>query len=182
MYDPSKENDKDVLKEFTSHMHERILELERKVIELEKKNALDDAIKIKLSEELLNIRERVFNSKQEKKSSNKKQKKRKKGKLPHNKNSNEKIDDEDVELDEEVIPYQLEDESICPSCGGDKLHKMNDCFEESSEIEVIERKYIIKHRDMTTNSNIHEIWRKFFLFLRSGTNVSSLALTNKVLL
>ena len=118
MYDPSKENDKDVLREFTSHMHERILELERRVIELEKKNAIDDAIKIKLSEELLNIRERVFNSKQEKKSSNKKQKKRKKGKLPHNKNSNQKPDDEDVDLDEEVISYQLGDESMCPSCGG----------------------------------------------------------------
>lgn len=144
MYDPSKENDKDVLREQRNFLLEQVKELRLKYEQKCIEQKIADKLNIKLSEELLNIRERVFNSKQEKRSSNKKQKKRKKGKLPHNKDTNRKQDHEDIELDEKVLSYKIEDENICPSCGGDKLHKMNNCFEESSEIKVIERKYIIK--------------------------------------
>lgn len=84
MYDPKKENDKEVLQEFTRHMHERIVELEIKVIQLVQKNAKDEEILEKLSQELKNLRDRVFNSKQERNANKPIDKKRKKGKLPHN--------------------------------------------------------------------------------------------------
>ena len=76
MYDPSKENDKDVLREQRNFLLEQVKELRLKYEQKCIEQKIADKLNIKLSEELLNIRERVFNSKQEKRSSNKKQKKR----------------------------------------------------------------------------------------------------------
>lgn len=142
MYDPKKENDKEVLKEQQQHLIDQVVKLRKEVAQLTKDKELSNELLQKLSEELKNIRERVFNSKQERKSNTPK-KKRKKGKLPHNKSDNKPIEDDDVELEEQIVPYKLDDKT-CPKCGGDKFSEMNNCFEESSEIEVIERKYIVK--------------------------------------
>lgn len=143
MYDPKKENDKEVLKEQQNHLIDEVLELRRIVNQLTKEKDQADTINQKLSEELQIIRERVFNSKQERKANTPKYKKRKNGKLPHNQSKNKPVDEQEIELDEQIIPYTLNDNN-CPKCGGDKFLEMNNCFEESSEIEVIERKYIVK--------------------------------------
>jgi len=70
-------------------------------------------------------------------------KKRKKGNLRHNKSKNDKLEDLEIDLNEEIIEHNIE-ESSCPSCGGDRFYEMNNCFEESNEVEVIERTYLIK--------------------------------------
>lgn len=143
MYDPSQENDKEVLQEYTRHMNKRIIELELEVTLLKRQAIKDEDIKAKLNEELLNLRQRVFNSKQERKNKQQPKKKRKKVLLPHNRPANLPLDELEVALDEESLEYKIEREA-CPHCGSEKFFEMKNCFEESSEIEVIERQYIVK--------------------------------------
>ncbi len=139
-----KENDKEFMREALKLMQKKLLVKELEVLELRKLKEKDEEILKKLAEELKNLRQRVFDSKQERKENKpKNQKKIKKGNLPHNKSQNENIDDHEIELKEEIIEHKVE-ESSCPSCGGDKFFPMNNCFEESNEFEVIERQYIIK--------------------------------------
>ena len=108
---------------------------------LEKQNLLDEEICQKLSEELF-LKEKFYDSKQEKKANKPVVRRKEEGKLPHNKNNNAQNDDADIELDEGIVPYKID--SDCPKCGSDKLFEMNNCFEESSEFEVVERRYILK--------------------------------------
>ena len=139
-----KENDKEFMREALKLMHEKLVLKELEIIGLKKLKEKDEEILQKLEEELKNLRKRVFASQQERKANKPKNlKKRRKGNLPHNRSDNDNPDDFEVELNEEVIDYKIENTS-CPSCGGDNFFEMNNCFEESNEIEVIERKYIIK--------------------------------------
>jgi len=143
MYDISKENDKEFMREAIMLLQTKIIAMEKELIlerELSKK---DEEILQKLSEELKNLRKMVFASRQERKANKPPKKKRKKGNLPHNKSNNKNIDDQEIDLEEKPIEYKV-DENICPNCGGGKFFEMKNCFEESSEIEVIERKYIVK--------------------------------------
>ncbi|PIK13968.1 IS66 family transposase [Halobacteriovorax sp. JY17] len=144
MIDFTKENDKEFMREALMLMQEKLLSKELEVVELRKLKEKDEEILQKLEEELKNLRKRVFDSKQERKANKpKNQRKRRKGNLPHNKSKNTQIEELEIDLNEEIIDYKIE-KSSCPSCGGDKLHEMNNCFEESNEFEVIERQYIIK--------------------------------------
>jgi transposase len=144
MYDFDKENDKEFLREAGKHLQGRVLELEKIVRQISLKNEKDEEVLLKLSEELKNLRERVFNSKQERNANKPRNKKRKKGKLPHNQPANQPLDELEVALEEKIIKYNVDDESKCPDCGSDQFYKMNNCSEESSEIEVVERQYIVK--------------------------------------
>jgi transposase len=144
MYDASKENDKDFLREAFRVAQEKILLLQKENSQLRKEKALDDELCKKLAEEFFLIKKRVFDSKQEKKANKaRNQKKRKKGKLPHNQSTNLPIEDLEIDLDEEIIDYKYESE-CCPKCGSDKFSEMSNCHEESSEFEVIERRYLLK--------------------------------------
>lgn len=146
MFDFSKENDKDVLRAWLEYLQEQALLFEKELIQVRLEKEIEEEICKKLTEELLLIKKRIFDSKQEKKANKaRNQKKKKKGNLPHNKSKNKKIEEEEVDLDEEVVGYKLEDENKCPKCGGENcLSPMNNCSEESTEMEVIERRYIIK--------------------------------------
>ena len=144
MYDVSKENDKEFLREAVSMLQEKLMMKELEVLELRKLKEKDHEILQKISEELKNLRKRVFASQQERKANKpKNHKKRKKGNLPHNRSNNLVLDEVEIDLDEEIVDHIIE-ESSCPSCGGDKFYEMKNCFEESNEIEVVERKYLIK--------------------------------------
>ena len=146
MFDFSKESDKDVLRAWLEHMQEKNISLEKKLVQLRLEREREEEICKKLAEELLLIKKRIFDSKQEKKANKaRNHKKKKKGNLPHNKPKNKRIEMEEVDLDEEVVGYKLENENKCPKCGGeDGISPMNNCFEESTEMEVIERRYILK--------------------------------------
>jgi len=142
MYDFDKEKDSEFLREAGKLLQERVLNLEKELVLARLKNEKDEEIKQKLTEELLNLRKRIFDSKQERKEIKPpKNKKRKKGNLPHNQSQNTSLEDAEIILDEEICPYIIED-NCCPKCGGHNLNEMNNCFEESSEIDVNERKYI----------------------------------------
>lgn len=144
MYNVSKENDREFMREAIKLLQKELLETKKENILLKKEKEKDEEILQKISEELKNLRKRVFASQQERKANKpKNHKKRKKGNLPHNKSKNSKLDEVEIDLDQEIIEYKIEDSS-CPDCGGDKFFEMNNCFEESNEIEIIERKYLIK--------------------------------------
>lgn len=141
MYNFDKENDKDFLREVSKVLHDRVILLEIELSQIKKRSEKDAEIFQKLSEELKVLRQRFFDSKQERKKTTPK-KKRKQSKLPHNQSNNTPQVDEEITLDEKIIDYKL-DQIRCDKCGADDLNEMKNCFEESSEIEVIERKYII---------------------------------------
>ena len=91
MYDTSKENDKDFLREGMRHLQEKIIILQKEITQLKKQKIEDEELCKKLAEELLIIKKRIFDSKQEKKANRaRNQKKRRKGKIPHNQSENEK--------------------------------------------------------------------------------------------
>jgi transposase len=147
MYNFDKENDKEFLREAGKLLQEKLIAAEKIVIQLRIEIEKDEAIKQKLSEELSLLRKRIFDSRQERNKENSerlKSKERKKVKIPHNQSEHKKIKDKEVQLDEEIVEYKIDDSKDCPACGGDKFSPMNNYFEESSEIEVIERKFIIK--------------------------------------
>jgi len=141
-YDPSKEKDKEVLREYTRHLHLELISAKKEIAQLKIENQNDEELKQKLAEELLNLRSRIFDSKQERSKNKPKAKKRKKGKLPHNQNENRPLDEGEVDLEEDIKEHKLT-ECACTKCGSLNIKEMNS-FEESSEIEVIERRYIIK--------------------------------------
>ena len=143
MFDFDKENNKEFLREAGKLLQDKVLEMEMILIQSLTKNQKDEEIFQKLSEELKNLRKRVFASQQERKANKPRNKKRKKGNLPHNKSKHKKLDDLEIDLEENIIDYKI-DKNSCPKCGGDKFFEMKNCVEESSEIEVTERKYIIK--------------------------------------
>lgn len=144
MYDFDKETDKDFLREAGKMLQQRLVVAEQKLYQTKIEKTKDDEVNQKLTEELKNLRQRVFNSKQEKKDNTPKNlKKRKKGNLPHNKSKNTNLESKEVDLTEEIVEYKINDKT-CPDCGGDKFSEMKNCFEESSEFEVIEREYILK--------------------------------------
>ena len=140
-----KETDKDVLREQNQFLQEEVLFLRKELLLSKLKAEKDEEISKKLAEELFLIKKRIYDSKQEKKANKtRNQKKRKKGKLPHNQSQNIPIEDQEIELDEEIIDYKLDNPECCPKCGSEKLKEMNNCHKESSEFEVIERRYILK--------------------------------------
>ena len=146
MIDASKENDKDVLKAWVKHLQLKNLFLEKELVQAKIKNEKDEELCRKLAEELLIIKKRIFDSKQEKKANKaRNHKKKRKGNLPHNQSKNKNLEDSELDLDQEIVDYRLEDENKCPKCGEEScLSPMNNCAEESTEVEVIERRYILK--------------------------------------
>ena len=146
MYDVSKETDKDFLREGMRYLQEEVILLQKKIAQLVQQKIKDEEICKRLAEELLLIKKRIFDSKQEKRANKaRNQKKKRKIKLPHNQSKNSSIEEKELDLEEEIIDYKLNNENYCPKCGGENcLHPMNNCAEESTEIEVVERHYILK--------------------------------------
>ena len=144
MYDASKDTDKDFLREALKVAQEKILFLEKELALKSKEKLKDEEISKKLAEEFFLLKKRIFDSKQEKKANKaRNQKKRKKGKLPHNQNNKAQVDDQEVNLEQEELSYKI-DQETCPRCDSHSFFEMNNCFEESSEFEVVERRYVLK--------------------------------------
>jgi len=142
MYDATKETDKDFLREALMLAQEKILFLEKELALKTKQAEIDEEISKKLAEEFFNLKKRIFDSKQEKKANiARNHKKGRKGNHPHNKSNSLHSYEDEIELEEEVIDYKVEDEK-CPQCSND-LKEINS-YEESSEFKVIERRYILK--------------------------------------
>jgi len=149
-YDFDRENDKDFLREAGKMLQEEVVTLRIEVIQLKLQNAKDKEIKIKLTGELLVLRRRIFDSKQEKKEKLKEFKKKKKKKninIVHNQNENKNIIDahnaSHIELESEEIEHDL-DSDQCPCCSGENLKELHKLFEESTEFDVNHTYYILK--------------------------------------
>ncbi len=149
MYDLSKEKDVGFLKEANRWLQEELVLANKKIIELLKQKQIDDEICNKLSDELHILRQKFFANKQESKKNGSSKKNRKKGKLPHNQSplGDGVSTKENVSLEEDKQIYLIE--KIKCTCGDPdcKLREIKGCYEESSEIEVLERRYIlIRHQ------------------------------------
>ena len=106
IYDFDKETDKDFLRAAGIMLQEKVIKLEIENIQLKFQQEQDKEIKSKLTGELLVLRRRIFDSKQEKKKKLKdlkKKKKKKKVNLIHNQNENkndlETLDSKDINLE-----------------------------------------------------------------------------------
>lgn len=148
-YDFDKETDKDFLREAGKLLQERVIELEVEKIQLKIQHNLDEEIKKKLTGELLVLRKRIFDTKQEKNKKKKKlrKKKKKKGNLPHNENENktdlENSSDNEINLESVDVEHEIDD-NHCPNCGKEKLSELENLFEESTEYDVKTTFYILK--------------------------------------
>ncbi|MBI2519584.1 MAG: IS66 family transposase [Bdellovibrio sp.] len=149
-YDFDKETDKDFLKEAGKMLQERVIHLELENLQLKLEKTQDEEIKTKLTGELLVLRRRVFDSKQEKKEKLKdlkKEKRKNKANLLHNQNENKKdlegSNTGEIELSVEEIEHDLS-HSQCPHCSNTELNELKGLFEESTEYDVNATYYLLK--------------------------------------
>jgi len=132
-------------------LKEAIIFLEEKVVKLENENAAlkelcsdENAVKKQLMDELAILKKRYFDSLSERGKKDKiPRKKRDFLKLIHNKNPLGELQLQTEGLDEIETIHKLIDK-ICSFCSSNNIKKMNGCYEESREIEIIEKKFIIK--------------------------------------
>ena len=150
MFDASKERDLDVLREMVKELQVKVLFLEKDLLMSRHQSVSDEELCKKLSEELLLLKKRIYDSKSEKRKKWRewkqkiKEKMKRKRKLPHNTPDNAPCDTgEDLYLEEETVDHKLENEKTCPECGSEDLSPMQSA-EESGEIDVLERRYIFK--------------------------------------
>lgn len=148
-YDFQKETDKQFLREASMMLQERVIQLELEVVQLKLLQAQDEEIKSKLTGELLVLRRRVFDSRQEKKDrlkELKKEKRKNKINLVHNKNENKEIltnNNTVIELEAKEIEHSVES-CTCPHCGENELSELKNFFDESTEYDVNATYYLLK--------------------------------------
>ncbi len=150
-YDFDKETDKDFLRAAGKMLQGKVINLEIENFQLKLQQSLDEEIKSKLVGELLVLRRRVFESKQEKKKKLKelkKEKKKKKINLLHNQNDNKKdlevLNNKELDLEVKEVEHVL-GSTKCPFCNEDHgLGEMKNLFEESTEFDVNCTYYILK--------------------------------------
>ena len=168
MMDVSKERDLDFLRAGLKLAQERILLLEKIIILSKQQQTTDAELCTKLSEELFLLRKKIYDSKSDRRDRArelarlrraKEKKRKKKGIRPHNKEdysdgTSAKDENQDMEggrgssklnLDSEEHVHELDDTNKCPKCGGESELKAINSFESSVEVDVIERRYIIKN-------------------------------------
>jgi transposase len=146
MYDVSKETNLGFLREAVKYLQEKLLFSEREIFELKRQKVLDEELCNKLSDELLVLKRKFFVGGKDRKNNSEKTKKRKKNTyLPHNVSPlNEEVKDRgNCKLEVEEVLYDLKDEFCCCENRA-KILEMKNCFEESCEIHVTERKYILR--------------------------------------
>ena len=141
-YNLNKETSIGFLKEVIRHLEQKILDLESKVSNLTKELNTEEETKKKLMEELSILRQKYFDRLSEK-GKGEKGRKKKGENLLHNKNPLGDLDIEVEELEEVSKVHELIDK-ICQYCNSNKLKQMKGAYEESKEVEIIEKKFIIK--------------------------------------
>lgn len=140
----SKEKNVGFLREANIFLQEKVLLLEKEILLLKREKALDEEISKGLSEQLLLLKKKFF-SKEGEKRKNKGPKKGKKNPnlLPHNQNPLGEITDTPIVLNTTEEIHRLVN-LICRFCESKNIKLMKNCYEESLEIEVSERKFILK--------------------------------------
>jgi transposase len=149
-YDFDKETDRDFLREAGKLLQEKVIQLKIENIQLKLQHTQDEEIKKKLTGELLVLRRRIFDNKQEKKDKLKdlkKKKKKNKINLLHNQNENksdiEKSEGQNLKLLNDEIEHNIEDPH-CQCCDQGELEELSGLFEESTEFDVNHSYFILK--------------------------------------
>lgn len=143
MMDVSKETNVQFLRHSHKYLQEKVIELERVQAERLAKNRTDEELCARLSEDLLLLRKKFFKGGRESLKKKKPDKPRPKVNLPHNQCPVGETEEQECELaSEEVIHTLAPSESDCESCS-EPMKKLQS-FEESCEITVTERKYILR--------------------------------------
>jgi len=142
MMDVSKETNVQFLRHSHKYLQEKVIELERTLAETQAKNRTDEELCARLSEDLLLLRKKFFKGGRETLKQNP-DKPRPKVNLPHNQCPVDQPVEQEYELaSEEVVHTLPQSESGCDSCS-EPMKKM-ESFEESCEVTVSERKYILR--------------------------------------
>lgn len=157
MLDVSKETHVGFLREATKFLQEKVLFLEKELAQAKAVQKLDRELCNKLSEELLALRKKFFDAKNER-SKNKPTKTNKIRRpnselLPHNKRPIDDVPSPFSELKEETVLHRLPDATTEANdgwqcdCGSPYFIEMTNTFEECNEIDVVERQYTLRrHR------------------------------------
>jgi len=168
LYDFERETDKDFLRAAGMMLQKEVIRLRIENLQLVLQHEQDAEIKSKLTGELLVLRRRIFDSKQEKKKKLKDLKNKKKKNninLLHNNNENKNDLDnnnnknKDIKLSAEDVEHDIKT-TTCPKCGEvDCLKEQKNLFEESTEYDVNYTYYLLKRhkRKKYKCSNCKEI-------------------------
>lgn len=144
MLDLSKETNIGYLKEANKFLQEKVLLLEKEILLLRREKAIDEEISKNLSDALLLLRKKFFESQGERrKCKGPKKKKRDQSLLPHNQNPLGGITDPPIVLTTEEEIHRLV-ELIYKYCKSDNIKLMKKCYEESIEVMAVEKRYFIK--------------------------------------
>lgn len=108
----------------------------------------EEEICLRLAEELLALRKKFFVGGRENKNKNKGPKPSKEKSLVHSESPLGELPPSETELDSETILHELDQEELACSKGCScEMEEMKGGFEESIEVSVIERKYVLrKHK------------------------------------
>jgi len=143
MMDVSKETNVQFLRHSHKYLQEKVIELERTLAETRAKNQTDEELCARLSEDLLLLRKKFFKGGRETLKKQNPDKPRPKVNLPHNQCPVVAPEGQECELASEEVIHSLEaSDADCDSCS-EPMKKM-ESFEESCEIAVTERKYILR--------------------------------------
>jgi transposase len=144
MLDMSKETNLGFLRESNKVLQEKILLLQKEILLLKRETAIDKEISDSLSEELLLLRAKFFDKIGERRGSKETNKKTKAElPLPYNQNPLGDVPGPGIVLTTLDEIHRLVD-LICKFCSSNNIKLMKDCYEESIEVVVEEKKYIIK--------------------------------------
>lgn len=143
-YDLSKEKNVGFLKHANQWLQEELLRTQKKLAEVTLQQQLDEEISRSLSDQLNVLRQRFFDKKREKLDSKQNGKKKRTGNLPHNQSPIKLSANPKLSLDEEKVEHNLD--NLTCNCGDSncQLVALPNCFEESSEIDVVVHRYKIK--------------------------------------
>jgi transposase len=154
MLDVSKETNLGFLRYSHKYLQEKVLLLEKQVLELKLLQKRDEELCKTLSDELLVLKMKFFKGGSERHDESPKKNRRRKSQnemIVHNHRPVNELPDPVAEMDSEEVVHTLAastDEdgkaNVCTACTGGEYLPMKSAFEESTEIHVTERKYVLR--------------------------------------
>lgn len=145
MMDFSRETNVGFLREAARLLQEKLIASEARFLEAKRLAKEDEDLCLRLSEELLILRKKFFVGGRESKKEGKYPKLDRDKNLIHNESPLTHVQTSEAELDSEVILHQIDtEELVCGKGCGCTMEEMKGGFEESIEVSVIERRYVLR--------------------------------------
>lgn len=142
MLDVSKETNVRFLREAVQLLQEKLLVAEKTIVELQAAKTADEDLCRRLSDQLLELRKKFFVGGRERSPrSDAGRPKPRKERLPHNEPPLQDVPQPDAMLDGEVVVHSADGLLCSCECA---MEPMSGGFEESTEIHVTERRYVLR--------------------------------------